>query len=133
MSRPVPVPTEDDRAFWTGGSDGQLLIHRCTVCRHWFHPPAPLCPRCRTRDVQPEPVSGRGTVWAATVNHQPWFAALPPPYVIGIIELVEQAGLRLLSNVIGCDPDAVRAGMAVRVEFERVHESVWLPVFRAMV
>jgi uncharacterized OB-fold protein len=82
--------------------------------------------------VQPEPASGRGTVWAATVNHQPWFAALPPPYVVGIIELVEQPGLRLLSNVIGCDPDAVRAGMAVRVEFERVHENVWLPVFRAM-
>src|SRR5207302_10109628 len=80
LSRPVPVPTDDDRAFWTGGADRQLLIHRCTVCRQWFHPPAPVCPRCRTRDVQPEPASGRGTVWAATVNHQSWFAALPPPY-----------------------------------------------------
>jgi uncharacterized protein len=129
----VPVPTDDDRAFWTGGADGQLLIHRCTVCRHWFHPPAPVCPCCHTRDVQPEPVSGHGTVWAATVNHQTWFEGLPPPYVVGIIELVEQAGLRLLSNVVGCDPDAVRAGMAVRVEFERVHEDVWLPVFRAVV
>jgi len=67
------------------------------------------------------------------VNHQSWFAALPPPYVIGIIELVEQPGLRLLSNVVGCDPADVRPGMAVGVEFERVDEDVWLPVFRAVV
>ena len=35
--------------------------------------------------------------------------------------------------LLGGTVTSLRAGMAVRVEFERVHESVWLPVFRAMV
>ena len=78
-------------------------------------------------------MSGRGKVASFTINRQAWTPELHQPYVVAIIELAEQEDLRLLSNVIGCDPDAVRAGMAVRVEFERVHESVWLPVFRAMV
>ena len=131
MIHPVPVPTDDDRAFWSGGACGKLLIHRCAVCRHWFHPPAPVCPQCHARDVGPEPVSGRGTVWAVTVNHQLWFEAFPPPYAVAIVELAERPGLRLLSNVVGSDPDVVRAGMDVHVAFRRVTDDVWLPVFQA--
>jgi len=132
VTRPVPVPTEDDRPFWSGGADGKLLIHRCRACRRWFHPPAPVCPSCRSRDVGPDAVSGRGTVWAATVNHQPWFAGLPPPYVIAVVELAEQTGLRLLTSVVRCEPDGVHAGLEVTVEFDHIDE-VWLPVFRPAV
>ena len=130
MARPLPVPTEDERAFWAGGGTGGLLVHRCRACRRWFHPPAPVCPQCHDRDVAPEPVSGRATVWAATVNHQPWFPSLPPPYVVAIVELAEQPGLRMLTNVVGCDPERVVSGMAVTVEFEPLADDIWLPVFR---
>ena len=130
MSRPLPVPTADERAFWAGGADGRLLVHRCRACRRWFHPPAPVCPHCYDNQVGPEPVSGRATVWAATVNHQPWFPSLPPPYVVAIVELAEQPGLRMLSNVVGCDPEQVVVGLAVTVEFEPLADDIWLPVFR---
>jgi uncharacterized protein len=49
---------------------------------------------------------------------------------VAIVELVEQPGLRMLSNVVGCDPELVRAGMAVTVEFESLADGIWLPVFR---
>jgi uncharacterized OB-fold protein len=75
-------------------------------------------------------VSGRGEVWAHTVNHQPWFPAMPPPYVVAIVELVEEPGLRLTTNIVGCPPDDVRAGMGVEVGFEDVGGGVWLPLFR---
>ena len=130
MARPLPVPTEDERAFWAGGAAGCLLVHRCRACQRWFHPPAPVCPYCFDREVGPEPVSGRATVWAATVNHQPWFPSLPPPYVVAIVELSEQPGLRMLTNVVGCDPARVAPGMAVAVEFEPLADEIWLPVFR---
>lgn len=130
MSRPIPVPTADDAAFWSGGRTGELLVHRCRGCRSWFHPPAPVCRRCRSRDVGPEPANGRGVVWSHTVNLQTWFEAMPPPYVVAIVELVDQPGLRLLSNVVGCRPEAVRRGLRVEVCFERVAEDIWLPVFR---
>ena len=69
-------------------------------------------------------------MWAATVNHQQWFPSLPPPYVVAIVELPEQPGLRMLTNVVGCDPDAVRSGMAVELDFQRLADDLWLPVFR---
>lgn len=130
LSRPFPVPTDEERAFWAGGSEGRLLIYRCGDCGRWFHPPGPVCPRCHRLDVAPRPVSGRATVWAATVNHQQWFPSLPPPYVVAIVELPEQLGLRMLTNVVGCDPEAVGSGMAVEVDFQRLAADLWLPVFR---
>ena len=64
------------------------------------------------------------------MNHQQWFPSFPPPYAVAIVELREQAGLRMLTNVVGCDPEAVRSGMAVEVDFQRLAEVIWLPVFR---
>ncbi|GBL57988.1 hypothetical protein PCLA_09f0049 [Pseudomonas citronellolis] len=63
-----------------------------------------------------------------TLNYQPWVADLEVPYVVAIIELVEQQGLRFVSNVIGMDPLQVRIDMLVRVSFLHI-EDVWLPLF----
>lgn len=130
LSRPVPVPTDDERAFWAGGASGRLRIHRCQECGRWFHPPGPVCPECHSFDVAPCPASGRGTVWAATVNHQQWFPSLPTPYVVAIVELAEQPGLKMLTNVVGCEPATVHSGMQVEATFEKLDDDIWLPVFR---
>ena len=128
MPRKLPALTADSAPFWQGGASGVLNIHRCAACERWFHPPSPICPRCNSFDVAPQPVSGFGTVATFTVNHQPWTAELKAPYVVAIIELNEQPGLRLLSNVVGCPPDQVCVGMPVQVSFEQ-HADVWLPLF----
>jgi hypothetical protein len=72
-------------------------------------------------------VTGRGTVASFTVNHQDW-GLIEPPYVIAIVELVEQPGLRLTTNLVNIEPDAVACGMAVQVHFEQV-DDVWFPLF----
>jgi uncharacterized OB-fold protein len=74
------------------------------------------------------PVSGRGTVFTFTVNHQPFHPDVPPPYAIAIVELVEQADLRLPANLVGCDPETVVIGLPVTVAFEQQGEH-WAPVF----
>ncbi|KCZ45740.1 Zn-ribbon domain-containing OB-fold protein [Hyphomonas sp. CY54-11-8] len=81
-------------------------------------------------DVSSEPVSGRGRVVSFTINHQAWAPGLVVPFVIAIVELVEQTGLRFLSNIVNCDPDDVLIGMEVVVVFEQI-EDVWLPLFEA--
>ena len=73
-------------------------------------------------------MSGRGTVATFTVNHQPWEPGLTVPYVVAIVELVEQAGLRLTTNIVNCPPEQVRIGMPVRLTFVR-DEDVYLPMF----
>lgn len=126
--RKLPLLTPENRDFWQGGAKGQLLIHRCRACDRWFHPPAPVCPHCNALDVGPEPVSGRGTVNSFTINHQAWIPELAEPYVIAIVELAEQQGLRFVTNIIGCAPEDVAIGMPVRVTFLEC-EDVWLPQF----
>jgi hypothetical protein len=125
---PLPAVTPLNEHFWRGGATGRLLIQRCGACGFWLHPPTPACRRCRSTDVKPEPVSGRGRVRTFTVNHQPWFAALPPPYVIAIVELTEQPGLQFLTRLVDCDPQTIKAGLPVTVRFEP-HGDVHLPLF----
>jgi uncharacterized protein len=78
--------------------------------------------------VAPRAVSGRGRVATFTINRHAWTAELTHPYVVAIIELVEQPDLRLLSNIVGCDPDAVAIDMPVAVTFSQV-EDIWIPMF----
>ena len=77
-------------------------------------------------------MSGRGTVFTYTVNYQPFNPAVPIPYVIAIVELEEQADLRIASNIVDCEPDSVEVGLPVEVRFERQDvdgEARYVPVF----
>lgn len=128
MQRKLPLLTPENEPFWTGGKIGKLLIGHCARCDRFFHPPSPLCARCGSTDVSPRPVSGRGRVISYTINHQRWTPDLDVPYVVAIIGLEEEDDLRLVSNIVGCPPEDVFIGMAVRVTFENV-EDVWIPLF----
>ena len=93
-----------------------------------MHPPRGECPVCGG-PLEPRAVSGRGTVFTFTINRQAFRPDVPVPYVIAIVELEEQSGLRFTTNIVGCDPEAVRIGMPVTVAFEQAGEA-WVPVFR---
>jgi uncharacterized OB-fold protein len=126
--RVLPKLDTSNRHFWTGGEHGELRFLRCGACGCWIHPPGPVCPGCLSRDISPEAVSGYGRVHTYTVNHKAWYPGLEPPYVVAIVELPEQEGLRLTTNIVGCAPADVHVGMAVRVTFDR-YDDVWLPLF----
>jgi len=71
---------------------------------------------------------GQGVVKTFSVNVQQWMPGLRVPFVLAAVELVEQERLYVLTNIVGCPVDQVRAGMPVSVEFEQV-EDVWVPLF----
>ena len=125
--RVQPALDDENRFFWTSGADGRLRFLRCQGCGYYLHPPSPRCPQCGSRELAPEPVSGDGEVFSYTVNHQPWDGGTEP-WVIALVALPEQEGLRLTTNIVGCPPEDVRIGMAVRVAFEQ-HDQVWFPLF----
>lgn len=127
--RVLPRVTPENEHFWTGGRDGELRFLRCQSCGYWIHPPAPVCPVDLSRDVAPEAVTGKAVVHTYTVNHHPWIPGFDPPYVVAIVELPEQEGLRLTTNIVGCEPDEVSIGMPVKVRFENYEDEVWLPLF----
>lgn len=126
--RPLPALNNDTRAYWTGGSDGKLLIYQCGSCAYYVHPPVRYCPKCGSREVGPQPVSGRGTVVTYTVNHRQWLPNLPIRYVVAMIAIEEQEDVRLVTNIVNCTPEEVTIGMPVQVRFEQCEE-VWVPLF----
>jgi uncharacterized OB-fold protein len=116
--RMLPQLNDVNRAFWTGGARGQLLILRCGACGRWVHPPTTAtCAQC-DGELRPEPVSGNGRVFTFTVNHQQYHPDVPTPYVIAIVVLDEQDDLRLPTNLVDVEPDSLECGMRVRVRFE---------------
>jgi uncharacterized OB-fold protein len=130
--RILPELTEANRHFWQGGSQGTLMFLRCQRCGYYLHPPTPVCPRDQSKDIAPEAVSGRATVASFTINHHQWIPGFDPPYVIGLVSIVEQPELRLTTNIVHCAPESVTIGMDVTVVFEHredPHGDIWLPLF----
>ena len=130
-ARMLPTLNDHNRAFWTGGADGRLLIGWCALCERWVAPPAADCPDCGEALVT-RPVSGSGTVFTYTVNYQPFMPAVPVPYVIAIVTLEEQDDLRIAANIVDCEPGSVSVGLPVEVRFEKQAvegEDVFVPVF----
>ncbi len=130
--RVLPRLDDRNRAFWTGGAQGELRFWRCQACGYYVHPPQPICPECLSTDLAVEAVSGRATLATYTVNHQPWMPGPELPYVVGIVEIVEQPSVRLMTNIVNCPHDELEIGMPLRVVFEH-HEDpdgdVYLPLF----
>ncbi|HEX3705887.1 MAG TPA: OB-fold domain-containing protein [Mycobacteriales bacterium] len=126
-TRMLPKLTDANRAFWTGGANGDLLVQHCDACDRWLLPPVEACPACGGA-VTVRPVSGRGTVFTYTTNYHQFHPDVPPPNLIAIVTLDEQDDLRLMTNLIGCTEDDVASGSAVQVRFED-HGEVFYPVF----
>ncbi len=126
--RVLPALDDDNEFFWTSGADGQLRFLRCQGCGYYLHPPLPECPKCLSKDIAPEVVSGRGVVHSFTINHHSWDGSTEP-WAIILVEIEEQEGLRLTSNMVNCDNDDVKIGMPVSVVFEQ-HDDIYFPLFQ---
>ena len=130
-SPPLPVTDALTQPFWDGANDGQLVIQRCRQCGLYLHLPRPVCRRCQSFDLGHEAVSGRGTVYSFTETQRAFhpFFVDRIPYLVAVIDLAEQPGLRLVSNLVKVSEAHVSIGMAVQVEFERLSPELVIPVF----
>lgn len=118
-SRRFDVPAIDDESepYWQAAADGCLRLCRCGACDRVHHYPRPFCPHCWSDDVGWVDASGRATLYTySTVyrNDLPPFAE-QVPYVAAVVDLDE--GPRLVTQVVGCDPDDLEIGMALMATF----------------
>ena len=130
-AKPVPAITPEMRPYFDGAKRQQLWIQRCTTCGTHRWPARPLCSQCLSDAAAWVHASGRGEVFSFVVMHQvyhPGFAA-EVPHAVVIVKLAE--GPKLISNLVGVDPHAIRIGMPVRVVFDAITPEVTLPKFAA--
>ncbi|HUW03753.1 MAG TPA: OB-fold domain-containing protein [Acidimicrobiales bacterium] len=119
----------EDEPFWTAAGDGVLLLPWCNECDAAFWYPRPVCPRCLSDDLGWQAARGTGEVYAVSVHHRPGMGrdADDGPYAVAIVSLPED--VRMLTNIIGCEPDDVVVGMAVQVAWHELSDGRQLPLF----
>jgi uncharacterized OB-fold protein len=127
-NRPRPAVNLDNAFFFEGAKDEKLLIQTCSSCGALRHPPGPMCPQCQSLEWEAIEASGQGTVYSFVTNHYPQVPAFDYPLNVALIELEE--GVRLISNVVGIDADAVEIGMPVAVVFTAFDDELTLPQFQ---
>lgn len=132
IRRPAPGISDDTRFFWDGARQGKLLIQRCKACRTLRHPPGPVCTACHSFEWDTVESKGLGTVYSFAVMHYPEVPPFEHPNPVGLVELDE--GTRLVAQLVGVAPRAVRIGDRVQVEFHTFETSdggdIALPQFR---
>ena len=128
--RTLPLLREETEFYWTSGKDGKLRFMRCQDCGNWIHPVLPVCPKCHSRSLAPEAVSGKGEVFSYTINAKSWGPGMEVPFIVAVVSLPEQKGLQLITKLVGVKPEEVRVGMPVEVTFVQ-DEDVWIPMFKA--
>jgi hypothetical protein len=130
VSKPLPFADIDTAPYWEAAREHRLIAQRCGDCGTLLFPPKPRCPACLTSELTWTDLSGTGTVYSFCVMHMSLIPGYEPPYVVAQIELDDQPGLRITTNVVDCAVDAVRIGLPVAVTFEERTPETTLPQFR---
>jgi uncharacterized OB-fold protein len=128
-TRPEPPSTEVSAPFWEATRTEQLLVQWCADCDRPIFYPRGACPRCLGDRLEWREARGTGRVYAVTVESRPQdpLFADRAPYAIALVDLDE--GVRLLTNIVGCAPMAVKVGMPVTVTWEPLSDGRRLPLF----
>ncbi len=127
---PLPKATPETERFWTGLREHKLMIQRCKDCSKAYFYPRPFCPACHSWNTEWFQANGKGKLYSFVIPQRPLPHMGDGAYVIAIIELDE--GPRMMSNLIGIDPDPDKIGcdIPVVIDYADVTDEVTLPKFR---
>ena len=128
--RPVPRVDEESKPFWEACARHELYVQKCRTCNTVFYYPRAFCPEDLSQDFDWLKCSGKGTVYTFTITRQNQSSGFrnKVPYVMAYVELEE--GVRMLTNIVDCDPETVTIGMPVEVTFVRANDQIAVPFFK---
>ena len=134
-NKPLPVADPVTKPFWDSLNAKQMQIQFSPNANKWVFYPRMVCPYTGSRELEWRPVSGKGTLYAFTVNY---IARNPGggfgadvPYVVALVDLDE--GCRMMSTLVGVDakdPASIKIGSKVEVVYDQVTDEVTLPRFK---
>jgi uncharacterized OB-fold protein len=128
--KPDPLVNNWARPFWDGTREEKLLIQKCADCEKPIFYPRMACPYCFSDSLEWVEASGKGTIYSFTVVESNAASPFVPdmPFVIAVVILAE--GVRMLTNIVDCDVDALQCDQAVEVTFRKKNDAFTLPMFK---
>ena len=93
--------------------------NRCKTCDMTFFPPRPICPECRSQELDETKLAETGKVLTYTIIRVPPKQFVDQaPYAVGIVELED--GVKVTAQIVDCDFETLKVGMKVRLEFRKI-------------
>ena len=117
----TPVSVDPNRLKITNddSSEGTLVGFRCNECSTTVFGPAVFCQSCTSTDLEAVDLGAKGTLFSYTIVRIPpagWPGEVP--YVLGQVELPQ--GPQVLAEVVDCEHDDLKIGMAVELTLQAV-------------
>ncbi|WP_051265501.1 bifunctional MaoC family dehydratase N-terminal/OB-fold nucleic acid binding domain-containing protein [Nakamurella lactea] len=122
-----PFVMRDNQFWFDAARERRLVIQTCSDCGQLRHPPGPSCPQCGSFAWHETAAAGRGTVHSYVTSHHPKAPGYDYPLTVLLVDLEE--GTRLVADYSG-DPETVRVGLPVEVDWLDYGGDVTLPRFR---
>ena len=99
----------------------RLEAARCASCDKVHFPPRVVC-TCGSKKFKAYTLPSEGKVVACTVIRTPprGFSD-EAPYAMGIVELSD--GTRILCQIADCEPERLKIGLPVTLEFRKIQEA----------
>lgn len=128
--KPLPQIQPFTQAYWEGTRNNKLLVQTCNDCDARIFFPRRQCPECWSTNLGWSEASGKGEIYAFSVTYEGVESVFADdlPIVLAWVDLPE--GIRMQSNIIDCDPEAIEIGQEVEVVFRKVTDEITLPYFR---
>ena len=135
MARIEPEATELTDAFWDATREQRYLVQWCAACDAPIFYPREVCPSCLSAEsLEWRESNGTGIVYAISVQHRPGNPTMADrvPYAVALVEVDAGDGVRtvrVMSNVVDCEPSDVAVGMPVTMTWEELSDGRHLPLF----
>jgi len=121
LSETLPFTIE---SFYKFVSERKLMAAKCSKCGTLLLPPKPMCTKCLSTDFKWVKLKGKGKLLSYTVIHiSPVQFQSMTPYTVGIVELED--GPHLPGMIRGVEPEKIRVGMGLKVDFDKSIPSEW--------
>ena len=128
--KPLPEFRPETKPYWDACKKHELLLPKSKETNKFFFYPRAFSPGDDMSEVVWEKASGKAKVWTFSIHHMGPTKAYKSDgaYVVALVETDE--GVKMMTNIINCDPKDVYIGMDVEVVFDDVTSEVTLPKFK---
>ena len=111
-------------SFYKFVGENRLMAAKCIECGNVLLPPKPMCTKCLSTNLKWIELEGTGTLLSYTVIHvAPEQFQSMTPYTVGIVEF--KNGLRLPGMIRDVNPEEVKIGMDLKIDFDTSTSSQW--------
>jgi len=129
--KPIPLKTQDNKPYWDAADNHELSLQKCDECGQYAHPPGPSCTHCSSQNMSWENIGHNvtATIYTYVISYRPFLPGFQDdlPLVIAQGQLDHAPEVKIMCNLLDCDPTDVHVGMPVKMTWKDINENRSLP------